>query len=110
MRVLEQHIVESGEASMANASLVDMQQVVLLSSTFPFYFFFFFSLVFFCFMYFSDYSSSIILIAIVLQQTVMRLMTQCNEKAFELEVSTSYHNTVEILSRLVYSPIILVSH
>uniref|UniRef100_A0A6N2MHG7 Kinesin motor domain-containing protein n=1 Tax=Salix viminalis TaxID=40686 RepID=A0A6N2MHG7_SALVM len=45
MRVLEQHITESGEASITNASLVDMQQ------------------------------------------TVMRLMTQCNEKAFELECS-----------------------
>lgn len=107
MRVLEQRIIESGEASIANASMVDMQQVVSLSSTVPF--FFFFSLVFFHFIYFSDNNSSIILIAIVLQQTVMRLMTQCNEKAFELEVSTSYHNTVEILSRLVYSPIILVS-
>ncbi|CAK7329631.1 unnamed protein product [Dovyalis caffra] len=45
LRVLEQRIIESGEASIANASLVDMQQ------------------------------------------TVMRLMTQCNEKAFELEWS-----------------------
>ncbi|XP_038706759.1 kinesin-like protein KIN-7D, mitochondrial isoform X2 [Tripterygium wilfordii] len=47
MRVLEQHIIESGEASIANASLVDMQQ------------------------------------------TVMRLMTQCNEKAFELEIKSA---------------------
>ncbi|KAG5547840.1 hypothetical protein RHGRI_013503 [Rhododendron griersonianum] len=46
MSVLEQRIIESGEASVANASLVDMQQ------------------------------------------TVMKLMTQCNEKGFELEVST----------------------
>ncbi|KAK2978273.1 hypothetical protein RJ640_017124 [Escallonia rubra] len=45
MRVLEQRINESGEASVANASMVDMQQ------------------------------------------TVMRLMTQCNENGFELEVS-----------------------
>lgn len=28
MRVLEQRIVESGEASIANSSLVDMQQVI----------------------------------------------------------------------------------
>ncbi|KAJ6402867.1 hypothetical protein OIU84_014884 [Salix udensis] len=47
MRVLEQHITESGEASITNASLVDMQQ------------------------------------------TVMRLMTQCNEKAFELEITSA---------------------
>ncbi|XP_024455192.2 kinesin-like protein KIN-7D, mitochondrial isoform X2 [Populus trichocarpa] len=47
MRVLEQRIIESGEASIANASLVDMQQ------------------------------------------TVMRLMTQCNEKAFELEIKSA---------------------
>ncbi|KAL5855921.1 hypothetical protein ACOSQ4_005723 [Xanthoceras sorbifolium] len=47
MRVLEQRIIESGEASMANASMVDMQQ------------------------------------------TVMRLMTQCNEKAFELEIKSA---------------------
>jgi centromeric protein E len=40
MRVLEQRIIESGEASIANASLVDMQQVVSLSSTFPFFFLF----------------------------------------------------------------------
>ncbi|GAB4831641.1 hypothetical protein Ancab_005652 [Ancistrocladus abbreviatus] len=43
MRILEQRIIQSGEASVSNASLVDMQQ------------------------------------------TVMRLMTQCNEKSFELE-------------------------
>lgn len=30
MRVLEQHIIESGEASFANASLIDMQQVLNL--------------------------------------------------------------------------------
>ena len=29
MRVLEQRIVESGEASVSNASMVEMQQVVL---------------------------------------------------------------------------------
>ncbi|KAL7206801.1 hypothetical protein ACSBR2_019498 [Camellia fascicularis] len=46
MRVLEQRIMESGEASTANGSLIDMQQ------------------------------------------KVMKLMTQCNEKSFELEVST----------------------
>ncbi|EHA8591011.1 putative Kinesin-like protein KIN-7K, chloroplastic [Cocos nucifera] len=47
MRVLEQRIIESGEASMSNASLVDMQQ------------------------------------------TVMKLMAQCNEKGFELELKTA---------------------
>ncbi|WCJ40915.1 Kinesin motor family protein [Euphorbia peplus] len=47
MRVLEQHIIESGEASIANASLVDMQE------------------------------------------TVMRLLTQSNEKAFELEIKSA---------------------
>lgn len=31
MRVLEQRIIESGEASIANASLVEMQQVGLKS-------------------------------------------------------------------------------
>ncbi|XP_010263861.1 PREDICTED: kinesin-like protein KIN-7D, mitochondrial isoform X2 [Nelumbo nucifera] len=47
MRVLEQRVIESGEASISNASLVDMQQ------------------------------------------TVMRLMTQCNEKGFELEIKSA---------------------
>ncbi|XP_057496851.1 kinesin-like protein KIN-7D, mitochondrial isoform X1 [Actinidia eriantha] len=47
MRVLEQRITESGEASVASASLVDMQQ------------------------------------------TVMKLMTQCSEKGFELEIKSA---------------------
>ncbi|XP_072963302.1 kinesin-like protein KIN-7K, chloroplastic [Typha angustifolia] len=47
MRVLEQRIMESGEASMVNASLVDMQQ------------------------------------------KVTQLMTQCNEKGFELELKSA---------------------
>ncbi|XP_047329481.1 kinesin-like protein KIN-7D, mitochondrial isoform X2 [Impatiens glandulifera] len=47
MRALEQRINEIGEASIANSSLVDMQQ------------------------------------------TVMRLMTQCNEKSFELEIKSA---------------------
>ncbi|CAI0437859.1 unnamed protein product [Linum tenue] len=47
MRALEQRIIESGEASIANGSLIDMQQ------------------------------------------TVMRLMTQHNEKAFELEIKSA---------------------
>ncbi|KAL6218474.1 hypothetical protein ACLB2K_011685 [Fragaria x ananassa] len=47
MRVLEQHINESGEASVSNASLVEMQQ------------------------------------------TVKRLMTQCDEKGFELEIKSA---------------------
>ncbi|KAL5985811.1 hypothetical protein ACLOJK_027798 [Asimina triloba] len=47
MRALEKHIMESGEASMANASIVDMQR------------------------------------------NVMKLMTQCNEKGFELEIKSA---------------------
>ncbi|XP_058098697.1 kinesin-like protein KIN-7D, mitochondrial [Magnolia sinica] len=47
MRALEKRIMESGEASMANASMVDMHQ------------------------------------------TVMKLMTQCNEKGFELEIKSA---------------------
>ncbi|KAH9696458.1 kinesin-like protein KIN-7D [Citrus sinensis] len=47
MRILEQRIIENGEASMANASMVDKQQ------------------------------------------TVTRLMSQCNEKAFELEIKSA---------------------
>ncbi|KAK7339058.1 hypothetical protein VNO77_19701 [Canavalia gladiata] len=46
MRVLEQRIIESGESSVANSSLVEMQQ------------------------------------------TIARLMTQCNEKAFEMELKS----------------------
>ncbi|KAB2035978.1 hypothetical protein ES319_D04G191200v1 [Gossypium barbadense] len=47
MRALEQHIIESGEASISNASFVEMQQ------------------------------------------TVMKLMTRCNEKSFELEIKSA---------------------
>ncbi|XP_010526594.1 PREDICTED: kinesin-like protein KIN-7D, mitochondrial [Tarenaya hassleriana] len=47
MRVLEQRIIESGEASIANASFFEMQQ------------------------------------------KVMTLMTQCNEKSFELEIKSA---------------------
>ncbi|XP_009610725.1 kinesin-like protein KIN-7D, mitochondrial isoform X1 [Nicotiana tomentosiformis] len=47
MRMLEQRIVESGEASVANASLVEMQQ------------------------------------------TLMKLMTHCSEKSFELEIKSA---------------------
>ncbi|ONK73641.1 uncharacterized protein A4U43_C04F33730 [Asparagus officinalis] len=47
MRALEQRIMESGDASVANASLVDMQQ------------------------------------------TIMKLTTQCSEKGFELELKTA---------------------
>ncbi|KAG9442826.1 hypothetical protein H6P81_018680 [Aristolochia fimbriata] len=53
MRALEQRIMETGEASMSNASLVDMQQ------------------------------------------TVMRLMTQCNEKSFELEIKTADNRVLQ---------------
>ncbi|KAF7810847.1 kinesin-like protein KIN-7D, mitochondrial [Senna tora] len=54
MRVLEQRIIENGEASMANTSLVEMQQ-----------------------------------------QTVTRLMTQCNEKAFELEIKSADNRVLQ---------------
>ncbi|XP_058213223.1 kinesin-like protein KIN-7D, mitochondrial [Rhododendron vialii] len=53
MSVLEQRIIESGEASVANASLVDMQQ------------------------------------------TVMKLMTQCNEKGFELEIKSADNRVLQ---------------
>ncbi|KAJ9132809.1 hypothetical protein P3X46_033642 [Hevea brasiliensis] len=53
MRVLEQRIIESGEASISNSSLVDMQQ------------------------------------------TVMRLMTQCNEKSFELEIKSADNRVLQ---------------
>ncbi|KAG8643964.1 kinesin-like protein KIN-7D, mitochondrial isoform X2 [Manihot esculenta] len=53
MRVLEQRIIESGEASISNASLVDMQQ------------------------------------------TVTRLMTQCNEKSFELELRSADNRVLQ---------------
>ncbi|KAL9418196.1 hypothetical protein AB3S75_041081 [Citrus x aurantiifolia] len=53
MRILEQRIIENGEASMANASMVDMQQ------------------------------------------TVTRLMSQCNEKAFELEIKSADNRVLQ---------------
>ncbi|KAI4300063.1 hypothetical protein L6164_033480 [Bauhinia variegata] len=53
MKALEQRITESGEASMANASLVEMQQ------------------------------------------KVTRLMTQCNEKAFELEIKSADNRVLQ---------------
>ncbi|MED6179696.1 Kinesin-like protein KIN-7D, mitochondrial [Stylosanthes scabra] len=53
MRVLEQRITECGESSVANSSLVEMQQ------------------------------------------TVTRLMTQCNEKAFELELKSADNRVLQ---------------
>ncbi|XP_058756774.1 kinesin-like protein KIN-7D, mitochondrial [Vicia villosa] len=53
MRGLEQRIIESGETSEANPSLVEMQQ------------------------------------------TVTRLMTQCNEKAFELEIKSADNRVLQ---------------
>ncbi|MCL7036992.1 hypothetical protein MKW94_023706 [Papaver nudicaule] len=53
LKVLEKHITESGEASIADASIVDMQQ------------------------------------------TVMRLMTQCNEKGFELEIKSADNRVLQ---------------
>ncbi|XP_028793548.1 kinesin-like protein KIN-7D, mitochondrial [Neltuma alba] len=53
MRALEQRIIESGEASIANTSLVEMQQ------------------------------------------TVTRLMTQYNEKAFELEIKSADNRVLQ---------------
>ncbi|KAI9128506.1 hypothetical protein K1719_001499, partial [Acacia pycnantha] len=53
MRALEQRIIARGEASIANTSLVEMQQ------------------------------------------TVTRLMTQCNEKAFELEIKSADNRVLQ---------------
>ncbi|KAE9616488.1 putative plus-end-directed kinesin ATPase transcription factor C2H2 family [Lupinus albus] len=53
MRVLEQRISESGESSIANSSLVEIQQ------------------------------------------TITRLMTQCNEKAFELEIKSADNRVLQ---------------
>ncbi|KAI3446164.1 hypothetical protein Pfo_002829 [Paulownia fortunei] len=53
MRVLEQRIVESGEASVANASVVEMQQ------------------------------------------TVTKLMAQCSEKGFELEIKSADNRVLQ---------------
>ncbi|KAL3614024.1 Kinesin-like protein KIN-7D, mitochondrial [Castilleja foliolosa] len=53
MRALEQRIVESGEASVANASMVEMQQ------------------------------------------TVMKLKAQCNQKAFELELKSADNRVLQ---------------
>lgn len=53
MRGLEQRIIESGQTSVANPSLVEMQQ------------------------------------------TVTRLMTQCNEKAFELEIKSADNRVLQ---------------
>ncbi|XP_004507492.1 kinesin-like protein KIN-7D, mitochondrial isoform X2 [Cicer arietinum] len=53
MRVLEQRIIETGETSVANPSLVEMQQ------------------------------------------TVTRLTTQCNEKAFELEIKSADNRVLQ---------------
>ncbi|XP_058785654.1 kinesin-like protein KIN-7D, mitochondrial [Vicia villosa] len=53
MRLLEQRLTETGESSMANSSLVEMQQ------------------------------------------TVSRLMTQCNEKAFELEIKSADNRVLQ---------------
>ncbi|CAK8569290.1 unnamed protein product [Lathyrus sativus] len=53
MRLLEQRLTETSESSMANSSLVEMQQ------------------------------------------TVSRLMTQCNEKAFELEIKSADNRVLQ---------------
>ncbi|AES74241.2 putative plus-end-directed kinesin ATPase transcription factor C2H2 family [Medicago truncatula] len=53
MRLLEQRLTETGESSMANSSLVEMQQ------------------------------------------TVSRLTTQCNEKAFELEIKSADNRVLQ---------------
>ncbi|KAL0376181.1 UNVERIFIED_CONTAM: Kinesin-like protein KIN-7D, mitochondrial [Sesamum calycinum] len=53
MRVLEQRIVDNGEASVANASMVEMQQ------------------------------------------TVMKLMAQCSEKSFELEIKSADNRVLQ---------------
>ncbi|XP_045806837.1 kinesin-like protein KIN-7D, mitochondrial isoform X1 [Trifolium pratense] len=53
MRLLEQRLTETGESSLANSSLIEMQQ------------------------------------------TVSRLMTQCNEKAFELEIKSADNRVLQ---------------
>lgn len=75
MRILEQRIVESGEVSISSASLVEMQQVVSHYS--------FFSLIGFPF-----YGDLCLSHSSNFCQTLMKLMTQCSEKGFELEVVT----------------------
>lgn len=78
MRALERRIVESGEASVSNASMVEMQQVVLIH--------------FKEHMLYPSFIGSNVrcfdtcLTVFFLLQTVMKLMAQCSEKGFELEV------------------------
>lgn len=75
MRILEQRIVESGEVSISSASLVEMQQVMSHYS--------FFNLIGFLF-----YGDLCLSHSSIFCQTLMKLMTQCSEKGFELEVLT----------------------
>lgn len=100
MQVLEQRIIESGEASVANQSMVDMQQVFYIhfimvnyhiSFSLSFFLFLFCGIIYPILVVWSVASNIIISsFFFLLQQTVMRLMTQCNEKSFELEVSASF--------------------
>lgn len=85
MRALERQIVESNEASISNTSLTDMQQVH------------FFSLYFFLLIYCLStiYTLSTFPFFVTPKQTMMKLMTQCDEKGFELEVS------INILTQLM---------
>lgn len=102
MRVLEQRIIESGEASMANASLVDMQQVVMFSSLLS---------IFLLIKLLAGISFSLFGISFSLfgeltlffspKQTVTRLIAQCNEKGFELEVNSLHCILFIYLSLLV---------
>ena len=92
MRVLEQRIMESGEASVASASLVDMQQVTILHRHFIIVFIFLMifttkSIRVHCY---QQTDSQLSIFFPWEQQTVMKLMTQCSEKGFELEVSSIY--------------------
>ena len=82
MRDLEKQIVESNEASISNTSLADMQQVHSPSPLLNFSFRRF--IVYY--LYFIKFYQHLLLFP-SLKQTMMKLMTQCDEKGFELEVS-----------------------
>ncbi|WZZ82985.1 hypothetical protein YC2023_103557 [Brassica napus] len=77
MRSLEQRITEGGETSIANASLVEMQQL------------------------WAQCGSAEGILIICCFQKVMRLMTQCNEKNFELECTENneLHEKVRLLEQ-----------
>ena len=92
MRLLEQRIVQSGEASVANASLIDMQQVVILwSST---------SIISTFEVFTPPPKKNLCLqdahLLSYLKQNISRLMTECSQKGFELEVCAATFLALEI--------------